>query len=238
MRLNSKWKKVLLVLAVVPLSACSLAKLKGGPESSSNGGGSRSSGSSSAFSPSSDARKDLGDALRKLKTAYPYRLTETTSSTVDGQTVGPTYTRVADFTAADRSHVKISGGSGSDMEMIHFGDKQYWYSDGKWSENAGQSAEEKAKRGAELEKRLAEATKEVKYVGPETVNGVPCFAYTFSLEMNEEGHTWAGTGKAWVGAADGLPHQIDSEFNVSKYGHKSHIVYEYNVDVKVEKPAM
>ncbi len=55
--------------------------------------------------------------------------------------------------------------------------------------------------------------------------------------MNVQGQTWAGTGKAWVGAADGLPHQIDSEFQVGKYGQKSHIVYEYNVDVKVEKPA-
>lgn len=216
------------------LLGCNLSKLRpGGPSSAGNDNSSRSR---TAFSPSSDARKDLGGAQRKLKTAYPYRLTETMSTTTNGQTAMQPTTRVADFAAADRSHMKWTGGS--DMEMIRIGDKEYWRFDGKWSEYAGQFAEEQAKRGAELEKKMAEAPKEVKYVGSETVNGVPCFAYTFSLEMNLAGDTWTGTGKAWVGAADGLPHQIDSDFKVSVYGHKSHTVYEYNVDVKVEKPVM
>ena len=40
--------------------------------------------------------------------------------------------------------------------------------------------------------------------------------------------------KRGVGAADELPHQSDSELKVSVYNQKSHIVYEYNVDIKVE----
>ena len=88
-----------------------------------------------------------------------------------------------------------------------------------------------------MEKFLASATKDVKYVGAETANGVPCHAYTFNVEMNVSGQNFAGTGKAWVGAADGLPHQIDSELGMKGYfNQKSHIVYEYDVDVKVEKP--
>jgi len=88
-----------------------------------------------------------------------------------------------------------------------------------------------------MEKFLASATKDVKYVGAETANGVPCHAYTFNVEMNVSGQNFAGTGKAWVGAADGLPHQIDSELGMRGYfNQKSHIVYEYDVDVKVEKP--
>ncbi len=210
-------RDVLLVIAALMLGGCSWGQLKGDPGSSSATGKDNTSRDTTSFSPSSDARKDLGDALRKLKTAYPYRLTETTSSIVDGQAAGPTYTRLAEFAAPDRSHVKISSASASDVETIHIGDRQYWYSNGKWSENGDQSAVEKSKRHEDLEKKLAEATKEVKYVGPETINGLPSFAYTFSLEMTVQGQMWTGTGKAWVGAADGLPHQIDSEFQVGKY---------------------
>ena len=119
---------------------------------------------------------------------------------------------------------------------ITIGDEQYWYSDGKWTESAGKSAAEKAKMGTKMEEWLASAGKEVQYVGAETVNGVPCFAYTYRMEMDVEGHNYAGTGKAWIGAADGLFHQNDSEFKFSGYDQKSHIVYEYNVDFKVEKP--
>ena len=225
-----------LFTVLVLLLGCNLSKLR--PGGSSSAGNDSPSRSGTAFRPSSDARKDLGDALRKLKTAYPYRLTEITSATANGKTAMPDTKRVVEFAAPDRSHMKWTGGMGSDMEEITIGEKRYWYADGKWSESAGRSAEEKARTGAELEKKLAEATKEVNYVGAETVNGVPCFAYTYSLEMNVEGHAYTGTGKAWVGAADGLPHQIDADFKVSVYGHKSHIVYEYNVDIKVEKPIL
>ena len=190
-----------------------------------------------AFKPD-DARKDLGEALRKLKAAYPYRLTEITSATTNGQTAVPENKRVVEFAAADRSHMKWTGGVGSDVEEITIGEKQYWYSDGKWTENASPSGAGRAKIGAELEKKLAESTKEVKYAGAETVNGVPCYAYTYVMEITTSGQNYTGTGKAWVGAADGLVHQNDSEFKVSGYGWKSHIVYEYNVDVKVEKPPM
>ena len=237
MRVTSDLKSTTTALLAVSLLllGCNLSKLRPGGSSTDNNS---SPGSGTAFSPSSDARKDLGDALRKLKTAYPYRLTEISSAMMNGQSAMPENKRVVEYAAADRSHMKWTGGIGSDIEEITIGEKQYWYSDGKWTENASASAAERAKRGAELEKRLAEATKEVKYVRPETVNGVPCYAYTYTIEINTSGQNYTGTGKAWVGAADGLVHQNDSEFKVSGYTQKSQIVYEYNVDIKVEKPSM
>ena len=219
------------------MAGCSLAQLKGGSASSSNSGG-KSSATTTAFSPSSDARKDLGDALRKLNTAYPYRLTETMSATANGQTAMAESTRVTEFAAADRSHMKWIGGSGGDLEQVTIGEKRYSYSGGKWTEEAGPSLAQREKRGLEFANKLAEITKEVKYLGPETINGVPCFAYAFTLETNLGGQSYTGTGKAWIAAADGLPRQSDSEFKVATYAHKSHLVYEYNVDIKVEKPAI
>ncbi len=237
LKCDPRFRATLLSLTAILMIGCSLAQLKSGPASSSDGSGNGSSKTTTAFSPSNDARKDLGDALRKLNTAYPYRLTETTSATANGQTAMPESTRVVEFAAADRSHMKWTGGQGGDVEAISIGEKHYWFSDGKWTEGTVPSSKGVDRR-ENFAKKLAEMVKEVKYLGPETINGVPCFAYTYTLETNLGGQNYVGTGKAWVAAADGLPRQSDSEFKVATYAHKSHIVYEYNVDVKVEKPAM
>ena len=121
------------------------------------------------------------------------------------------------------------------MEMISIGEKDYTYADGKWTESAGTSAAQKAKIGTDMEKMLSSALKDVQSAGPETVNGVPCFVYTYRLELPTFGKDAVGTGKAWIGT-DGLPHQMDSEVKTGSYDQKSHIVYEYNIDVKIEKP--
>src|SRR6266849_9349592 len=235
LRLDSKWKKLLIVLAVVSLTACSLSQSKSGSASSNSGG--TSSSTTTAFSPSSDARKDLGDALKKLKSAYPYRLTETMSATANGQTAMPESTRVVEFAAADRSHMKWTGGPGGDVEAISIGGDHYWFSGGKWTAGTVPSSRGQD-RGADFANKLAEMVKEVKYLGPETINGVACYAYSYTLETTVGGQSYVGTGKVWIGAADGLPRQSDSEFKVATYAHKSHIVYEYNADFKVEKPSM
>ncbi len=235
MRLNSKWKKVLLALAVIPLSACNLSQLKGGPGSSSKSS-SKSSGSSSAFSPSNDARRDLGDGLRKLNTAYPYRLTETVSASGNSRMAMPDGTRVVEFAAADRVHMKSTSKIGVDVEAITIGDRHYWYSGGKWTEGSLDLA---SNGGADFAKKVAEMLKDVKYVGPETVNGIDCHLYSCTIDGSMGGQNWTGTAKVWIGAADGLPHQSDSDFKVANsFGGKSHIVYEYNVNIKVEPPAM
>src|SRR5260370_1064131 len=230
-----RWSKALLTIGSLLFTACSLGRLKSGSGSSESTGSNGPSKISTAFSPSSDARKDLREALMKLNTAYPYRLTETTSATANGQMAVPESTRVVEFAAADRSHMKWTGGSRGDLVAISIGDKHYWYSDGKWTAGA---IPERTNRGLDFAKKLAEMVKEVKYVGPESVNGVACHAYTCTFEMPMAGQNWTGTGKVWIGAADGLPHQSDSEYKVANYEGKSHLVYEYNCNVKVDPPAM
>jgi hypothetical protein len=67
---------------------------------------------------------------------------------------------------------------------------------------------------------------------------VACYAYSFTIETTIAGQNYTGTGKVWIGAADGLPHQSDSDFKVANYQNKSHLVYEYNADIQIEKPSM
>jgi hypothetical protein len=225
----------LLAFCTLLLAACSTSHLK---TRSEDGPTNRTAGPStlgSVFTPSGDARKDVHEALARLNTAYPYRLTEEMSAPTNGKMTMPGGTRVVEFAAADRSHMKWTGGVGGDVEAISIGDKHYWYSDGKWTEG---SLNQGANRGLDFEKKLAEMVKDVKYVGPEIVNGAACHLYTCTLDGEMAGQSWSGTSKVWIGANDGLIHQSDSDFKFGNYGGKSHIVYEYNVNIKVEPPAM
>ena len=229
-------RRRLLALATVMflLSACSINPLKGGSESKASNPSGNSSSKGSAFSPSSDASKDVREAIARLNTAYPYRLTETVSASGNSQTAMPDGTRVVEFAAADRSHMKWTGGPGGNIEAISIGDKHYWFSNGKWT--AGTVPSMLGYRGEDFANKLADMVKEVKYVGPETVNGMSCYAYTGTFETMMAGQKWSGTAKLWIGADDGLIHQGDTALNAANYGGKSHTVYEYNVNIKVEPP--
>jgi hypothetical protein len=216
------------------LSACSLNPLKGSSESKASNPGVNSPTTGSAFSPSSDARKDLRDAFERLNGAYPYRLTETMTDLANSQNTLPGGIRVVEFAAADRSHMKWTRPDSGDVETISIGNKHYWYSNGKWTEGTSQVPYQ----GADFAKKVAETIKEVKYVGPGTVNGSPCHLYTCTFDGSMAGQSWNGTGKIWIGAHDGLPHQSDSDIKFGNYAGKSHIVYEYGVNIKVEPPAL
>lgn len=241
MSLKCKSSFVMLALGALILAGCGLAKMKSDSGSSSAKEGSSASSKAdpmretSSFSPSSDARKDIHDAIAKLNSAYPYRLTETMSQLSNGAGTVPGGTRVVEVEAADRSHMKWTGGMGGDVEAITIGDKHYWYSDGKWTEGA---LPQSANSGLDFAKKFADMVKDVKYLGPEMVNGVACHLYTCTLDGSMAGQSWSGTSKVWIGAADGLPHQSDSDFKFSGYSGKSHLVYEYGGNIKVEPPQM
>jgi len=223
--LDSKWIATVLFLMAV-LLGCNYLR-PGSKSPASSGNQSNSSQPSSAFNPSGDARQNLRDAYLKLKTAYPYRLTETTTMS-GGQAPAEPVIRVVEFAAPDRVHAKLAG-----VETITIGDKHYWNYGGKWTETGEQPKKASA---ADMEKLMASFVKDVQPAGAETVNGVPCFAYAIRYEGDWSGQPATGTGKTWIGLADGRVHQNDGELKITSYTTKSHIVYEYNVDIKVEKP--
>src|SRR5947207_3231453 len=165
-------------------AGCSLSPLKGGSVSSSDRSGSNSSKTTTGFNPSSDARKDVREAIAKLNTAYPYRLTETVSASGNSQTAMSDGTRVVEFAAADRVHMKSTSKIGGDIEAITIGDKHYWNSGGKWTEG---SLDVASNGGAEFAKKVAEMLKDVKYVGPETVNGIDCHLYSCTIDGSMSG---------------------------------------------------
>src|SRR5437588_308316 len=110
----------LIVLATLPLVGCTSGQFRKETSSSSRGDA-PSTTTGSAFRPSSDARKDVREAIGKLNTAYPYRLTETVSASGNSQTPLPDGTRVVEFAAADRVHMKSTSKIGGDVETITIG---------------------------------------------------------------------------------------------------------------------
>jgi len=226
-----------LTLLLTLSAACKFGQTKDEPKASSAGKEDSSRGLS-AFVPSNDPRKDLRDALEKLSTAYPYRLTEVSSGSANGKEI-PGGTRVVEFAAADRSHAKWTNGPLGDTEVITIGDKEYTkLNNSSWTEGAAATAARREGTAERMRDLLGKVVKDVRYVGAETVNGVSCHAYAYTIDGELGGQRWAGTGKSWIGSSDGLPRQIDSELNISSYQAKSHITYEYNVNVNVAKPAM
>jgi hypothetical protein len=145
-------------------------------------------------------------------------------------------TRVSEFETANRVHSRISTGTGSDLEIIRIDNKTYTKMRNSWVEGEVRSAEDRQSMAAKMEKLLASSTKDVQSAGSENVNGTPCFVYTYRLDVDLGGKTYSSTGKAWVGANDGLPHQIDGEYKSPSYGSTAHIIYEYGGNIKVEQP--
>ena len=226
-----------LFLTLAFITACHLARSEH-PSSNSASPTGNSSSHNTAFSPSGDAPKDLRDALERLNTAYPYRLTEESSSSGPGPEK-PEGTRVVEFAAADRFHVKWTNGPRGDAEIITIGDEQYSrLNNGNWTVGSPAGFAQRQDMEKRMRELMRKAVKDVQYIGTDTINGVPCHAYTYTMGMDVSGQHWTGAGKALIGSSDGLLHQLYSETMVGSYKQKSNITYEYKVDFKVEKPVM
>jgi hypothetical protein len=83
---------------------------------------------------------------------------------------------------------------------------------------------------------VIDGIKDVKLAGPDSVNGVPSFVYTYTTSIDLGGSQITSNIKLWVGVANGLPlkQEVDGEFA----GVKSHTVQlvEYDKTIKIEAP--
>jgi hypothetical protein len=70
-------------------------------------------------------------------------------------------------------------------------------------------------------------------VGPETVNGTPALAYTFTYTNTVEGTLITDHDKLWVGTANGLPVKqvVDGALNGSVFHNEQTIVYDSSITI-------
>jgi hypothetical protein len=182
----------------------------------------------------SNARQDLRTALMKSRIAYPYRLTHISSTDENGQSSSET--SVTEFASANRLRVTTSETGGKRSEMIIIGGTNYIFLDGQWTKEP-LSAKEQADMRRDQD-RLSSSLSDVKFIGVETINGIKHKIYTFrwGVDISVSGKSPSGTGKAWIGVRDGLPHQMDLDLDIQGHHTKSHMVYEYHVKLDIHRP--
>ena len=81
---------------------------------------------------------------------------------------------------------------------------------------------------------------EVKFVGPDVVDGSPALVYQYTTAVGQNKELKA-TAKTWIGATDGLPRKTETEGDVNMMGKQLHtktiITYSgFNSDIKIEAP--
>src|SRR6185503_11285828 len=104
-------------------------------------------------------------------------------------------------------------------ELIRIGKSAYHKKrDGTWvkypERNSGVSeTRPPATRLESLLKNLAKAD-EIKFIGQETVDGIPTLVYQHIFRFNTPTKTESFTINTWIGAADGLLRRVEPEYTV------------------------
>lgn len=210
----------------VAMLACSFGSAApGAPAASSTQGNSPAASvpAASVPPPSGDARQALIDAFTKLDHGYPYRLTETDSAGSCTQMV-----RKVEFASKDEWHATWRGCQTG--EAISTGGKSYYFINGSWTAGENPLGTQQQVNVAAL---IVAGLQNVQAAGSESLNGVQNYVYTFDLKdpvFNVTG------GKAWIGAADGLPHQVQAQYTMSGTPGNTQLVYEYGVTVSIKAP--
>jgi len=171
------------------------------------------------------AKTTLVAAFHQLANVYPFRITDTERGLADVIDV------TTDYAAADRYHTTSVGKSKSDLnETITIGNKTWWKINGKWDPTTSGAMPQNNFWG------YIPKAQSVAYTGQDIVDGVACFIFSFKLDIQSPGLDLVGTGKAWVGISDGLPHQFDFFPGAHITGDQTHQIYTYGITVDIQQP--
>jgi hypothetical protein len=172
---------------------------------------------------SSDPKQAVIDAYARLDNAYPYRLTEISTTTVCDSK------RTVEFAAVHEYHAVWSGCFSG--ESIETGGKTYYLVNGGWSQT------DQAPPGAQEQVNVADLVKQalenVQLTGADSLNGAPMNVYSFDLDdpvLKIKG------GQLWIGTADGLPHQVKADMTFSGIAVNTTLLYEFGVAVNIQPP--
>ena len=195
------------------------------------------------FTASSDPRADVIKSMKASLNAKSFRERVTTINS-DGGKVNATI----EFVAPNRAHITtavgLSDGSIVKTEMI-IADKDSYRKNGDapWQKSQMDMGDFLTQfRDPKIIDSITEKA-EVKYIGADTLDGVPMLVYQYTIkDLLGKGNIMVT--KSWIGAIDGLPHQTESESDMDlgtgeMIHSKSTIVYyDYNADIKIEPPTL
>ena len=222
----SKWQIPVLCCLLLAVAACSsLTKI-------------------APMTASTDPRADVTKAMRASLAATSYRSRMVTSSSS-----GSNRTMTAEIVAPDRmrmtAEMDMPGRGTRKNETIIIGKETYVKAgDAPWQKNPLGMGDLLAQfRDPKLIDAIAEKA-QVKYLGTETLSGASMLVYEYTIK-DLLGPGKDGVSKIWIGATDGLQHQLVSEsdvdpLNTGKLIHSkvTGTFYDYNADIKIESPTL
>lgn len=201
--------------------------------SGSTGGGS----GATAISASDQPLDVMTKAMRAQLDAKSFRARVTSSAAN-----GPANKMVIEYVAPDRYRMVSEGQSGGEnkvpgQEFIIVGKTTYIKGpNGQWAKAPFDMGEMvKAFRDPKVLDELAK-TADVKYVGAETLDGVPMLIYEYT-QNNPMGLNLKSQAKTWLSVADGLPRKTETEGVFNGVKTKTLMTLsDYNSDIKIESP--
>ena len=185
-------------------------------------------------------RAELTRAMGAQLSAKSYRaqMVTTSSSGMNGTTT-------VEFVAPDRFHMtqntEMPGRGGGKREIIIVG-KDTWMKagDAQWQKFPVDIGGIVAQfRDPKVLEELSQSA-EIKYLGPDTIDGAPALVYQYTLnDMMGKGSK--SNAKTWLGATDSLPRRTESEAEFDFMGKplktKTTITYtDYNADIRIAPP--
>ncbi len=172
------------------------------------------------------AKTALVDAFTQLAKAFPFRITETDQGPAD-----TTYV-TTDYAAADRYHsITTQAKRPNQDETITIGNKTWWKLKGTWDPTPSGTLPQNNFWN------MIPKAQDVTYSGQASLNGVPCFVFSFTLHVQATGLYLTGSGQAWVGVSDGLPYQLVFTPGANTTGTPSQQVYTYAITVDIQQPS-
>ena len=172
-----------------------------------------------------DARGALLAAMIRQQEAYPFRQSMT------GTFAGcETFTGNSEYASASAFHMTISA-CGFDYEAILKDGQWYVKMTGGWQRLEPEfPLDITVPDVLELARNNLQA---VTYAPTDTLNGMSMTVYDYRV-LTDDGTEM--TGRAWVGAADGLPYQMTAGFLFEGHPANFTLTFEYGVPVTVEAP--
>jgi hypothetical protein len=191
---------------------------------------------------SADPREDLIKAMKALSTTKSFRSKVVSTGSV-GDKGGLNSVMEIEFVAPDHYHATMESNLGArgntKGEMVILGNDTYMKVEGReWEKTQKDTREAFAQlRNLNVE---ALANADVKFIGNETLDGLPMLFYQHTFK-NVPSEAAKVTTKTWVGGNDGLPHKIETQTKVDYQGQAYTInatttYYDYNAEIKIQPP--
>ena len=141
-----------------------------------------------------------------------------------------------EYQAPDRFHVfDLGNREQGTSEFIIIGREMYMKVGDRWQKMPATTERSVPNLRNLFNEEGLKSLQDVKYNGPDTVDGMPMYVYSYRNSVTSANAPYPFTSKIWVGAADGLPHKIEVTYEQGQLRSMT-VVYDLETPVSVEAP--